>query len=58
MSRAFLIVMDSVGCGGAPDAADFGDFGGPEYGYGYGGGAPLYGTYGKRINPQGSSNLL
>ncbi len=22
--RAFLIVMDSVGCGGAPDAADFG----------------------------------
>lgn len=27
MSRAFLIVMDSVGCGGAPDAADFGDTG-------------------------------
>ena len=25
--RAFLIVMDSVGCGGAPDAADFGDDG-------------------------------
>lgn len=25
MSRAFLIVMDSVGCGGAPDAAAFGD---------------------------------
>jgi len=25
--RAFLIVMDSVGCGGAPDAADFGDEG-------------------------------
>lgn len=25
--RAFLIVMDSVGCGGAPDAADFGDQG-------------------------------
>ncbi len=23
--RAFLIVMDSVGCGGAPDAAEFGD---------------------------------
>ncbi len=23
MPRAFLIVMDSVGCGGAPDAADF-----------------------------------
>lgn len=27
MSRAFLIVMDSVGCGGAPDAAAFGDDG-------------------------------
>lgn len=27
MTRAFLIVMDSVGCGGAPDAADFGDAG-------------------------------
>ena len=27
MSRAFLIVMDSVGCGGAPDAKDFGDEG-------------------------------
>ena len=27
MARAFLIVMDSVGCGGAPDAADFGDVG-------------------------------
>ncbi len=27
MPRAFLIVMDSVGCGGAPDAADFGDSG-------------------------------
>ena len=26
-SRAFLIVMDSVGCGGAPDAAVFGDEG-------------------------------
>ena len=25
--RAFLIVMDSVGCGGAPDAAAFGDEG-------------------------------
>ena len=25
--RAFLIVMDSVGCGGAPDAATFGDAG-------------------------------
>ncbi len=27
MARAFLVVMDSVGCGGAPDAADFGDAG-------------------------------
>lgn len=27
MSRAFLIVLDSVGIGGAPDAADFGDEG-------------------------------
>jgi phosphopentomutase len=27
LNRAFLIVMDSVGCGGAPDAADFGDEG-------------------------------
>ena len=27
MPRAFLIVMDSVGCGGAPDAGDFGDVG-------------------------------
>lgn len=27
MSRAFLIVLDSVGCGGAPDAAAFGDVG-------------------------------
>jgi phosphopentomutase len=27
MARAFLIVMDSVGCGGAADAADFGDAG-------------------------------
>jgi phosphopentomutase len=27
MTRAFLIVMDSVGCGGAPDAAEFGDDG-------------------------------
>ncbi|MEM1232603.1 MAG: phosphopentomutase [Pseudomonadota bacterium] len=27
MSRAFLVVMDSVGCGGAPDAAAFGDDG-------------------------------
>ena len=27
MSRAFLVVMDSVGAGGAPDAAEFGDAG-------------------------------
>ena len=27
MARAFLIVMDSVGCGGAPDAGQFGDAG-------------------------------
>ncbi|MBE2275243.1 MAG: phosphopentomutase [Rhodobacteraceae bacterium] len=27
MARAFLIVMDSVGAGGAPDAAEFGDAG-------------------------------
>ena len=27
MARAFVVVMDSVGCGGAPDAADFGDEG-------------------------------
>ncbi len=27
MARAILLVMDSVGCGGAPDAADFGDEG-------------------------------
>lgn len=27
MSRAFLVVLDSVGCGGAPDAAKFGDEG-------------------------------
>jgi phosphopentomutase len=27
MARAILLVMDSVGCGGAPDAADFGDAG-------------------------------
>ena len=27
MARVFLIVMDSVGCGGAPDAAAFGDEG-------------------------------
>lgn len=27
MARAFLVVIDSVGCGGAPDAAEFGDAG-------------------------------
>ncbi|CTQ31826.1 phosphopentomutase [Jannaschia rubra] len=27
MTRAFLVVLDSVGCGGAPDAAEFGDEG-------------------------------
>lgn len=27
MARAFLTVLDSVGCGGAPDAAEFGDEG-------------------------------
>lgn len=27
MGRAFLIVLDSAGCGGAPDAGDFGDAG-------------------------------
>ena len=26
-TRAFLVVLDSVGCGGAPDAAEFGDAG-------------------------------
>ena len=25
VKRVFLIVLDSFGCGGAPDAADFGD---------------------------------
>lgn len=32
MARAFLIVMDSVGCGGAPDAADFFNEGQPDTG--------------------------
>ena len=27
LSRAFLIVLDSFGCGGAPDAGIFGDRG-------------------------------
>ncbi len=31
--RAFLVVLDSVGCGGAPDAADFGDEGSDTLGH-------------------------
>ena len=27
MGRAFLVVLDSLGCGGAPDAAEYGDLG-------------------------------
>ena len=27
MARAFVVVLDSLGCGGAPDAAEFGDLG-------------------------------
>ena len=27
MSRAFLVILDSLGCGGAPDAEAFGDQG-------------------------------
>ena len=33
MSRAFLIVMDSVGCGGAADAAGYGDAGADTLGH-------------------------
>ncbi len=33
MKRAFLLVMDSVGVGGAPDAADFGDEGADTLGH-------------------------
>ncbi len=33
MTRAFLVVMDSVGCGGAPDAAAFGDAGADTLGH-------------------------
>ena len=33
MPRAFLIVLDSVGCGGAPDAAAFGDAGADTVGH-------------------------
>jgi len=32
MTRAFVIVMDSVGCGGAPDAAEFFNAGRPDTG--------------------------
>jgi phosphopentomutase len=31
--RAFLVVLDSVGCGGAPDAAEFGDAGADTLGH-------------------------
>ncbi len=33
MARAILLVMDSVGIGGAPDAADFGDEGADTFGH-------------------------
>ncbi len=33
MARVFLIVMDSFGCGGAPDAAQFGDEGADTFGH-------------------------
>ncbi|OSP53879.1 phosphopentomutase [Pseudoruegeria sp. SK021] len=33
MARAFLVVLDSVGCGGAPDAAQFGDAGADTLGH-------------------------
>jgi phosphopentomutase len=33
MARALLIVLDSLGCGGAPDAADFGDAGADTLGH-------------------------
>ena len=33
MARAFLIVMDSVGCGGAEDAAAYGDEGADTLGH-------------------------
>ncbi len=33
MARAILLVMDSVGIGGAPDAADFGDEGSDTFGH-------------------------
>ena len=33
MARAFLLVLDSVGIGGAPDAASFGDQGADTLGH-------------------------
>lgn len=33
MARAFLIVIDSLGCGGAPDAAEFDDAGADTFGH-------------------------
>ncbi|HMB47751.1 MAG TPA: phosphopentomutase, partial [Afifellaceae bacterium] len=33
MARAILLVMDSVGIGGAPDAADYGDTGSDTLGH-------------------------
>ncbi|MFO1117112.1 MAG: phosphopentomutase [Beijerinckiaceae bacterium] len=33
MTRAILLVLDSAGCGGAPDAADFGDAGADTLGH-------------------------
>jgi len=33
MARAFLVVLDSVGCGGAPDAAEYGDAGADTLGH-------------------------
>lgn len=33
MARAILLVLDSLGCGGAPDAADFGDAGADTIGH-------------------------
>jgi phosphopentomutase len=33
MTRAFLLVLDSFGCGNAHDAADFGDAGADTFGH-------------------------
>jgi phosphopentomutase len=33
MARAFLFVLDSVGCGAAPDAVDYGDAGADTLGH-------------------------